>query len=155
MLVWNEPLVQDWKYEAADWVVEPGLPIHHLRIIQRLVDSNSIRWYSIFDTGLAQGQSDYSFRLADKLEANSRLESRPHSCDVGAILQRTEFCRFCEYSFFDRTDCESLQRWIHSGDESDRWSPQVLAGVAALGCLALYVNQPKVRQFRTQSRRRS
>ncbi len=154
MLVWNAPTVRDWKYEVADWVVEPGLPDHHSRIIQRHVDPNSVRWYSIFDTRLAQGHSDYSLRRADELDANSRLESRPHPADVGAILQRTESCRYLAYSLFARTDCESLQRWIHTGDENARWSPQVVTGVAAL-LLALAFNQPKVPQPRTQSHHRS
>ena len=63
MLVSKAPLVRAWKYQTADWVVEPGLPDHHLRIIQQHVDPNSIGWYSIFDTRLAQGHSDYSLRV--------------------------------------------------------------------------------------------
>ena len=109
MRVWNEPMVQDWKYKAADWVVEPSLPDHHLRIIAQFVDPNLRRWYRIFDTRLTQVHSDYSFRLADELDANSRLEARPHPDDVEAILQRTKSCRFLKYSIPARTDCESLQ----------------------------------------------
>lgn len=151
MLVSKAPLVRAWKYQTADWVVEPGLPDHHLRIIQQHVDPNSIGWYSIFDTRLAQGHSDYSLRRADELEATSRLESRPHSADVGAILQRTASCHFVAYSLFARTDCESLQRWIHTGEENARWSPQVLAGVALLGGIALAFIKPNVRQSRRRS----
>lgn len=86
MIAWNEQMVQDWKYKAADWVVEPGLPDHHLRIIHPFVDPNSVRWYKIFDTRLTQGYSNYTYRRADELEKNSRLEARPHPDDVGAIL---------------------------------------------------------------------
>ena len=153
MLVWNEVILQHWKYAVADWVVEPGIPDHHLRIVGQFVDSASIRWYRIFDTSMTEVHSDYKLRRADDLEPKSRLEARPLPADVAAILQRTEHCRFVRYSIFARTDCESLQRWIHSGNESARWSPQVWTALGTVCCLALAYVPPRSQRSRQPRRR--
>ena len=128
----------NWKFEIADWVMEPGLPNHHLRIIHRFLDASGVRWYIIHDTHLLD-VSDYRYRQADELEPKSNLYARPHPDHVQAILERAELCRGIEWSALARTDCESIQRWIHTGNEGDRWSPQVWMGigVAVLGAVIL------------------
>ena len=118
-----------WKYQTGDWVMEPGLPNHHLRIIDVLVDDNSVRFYLIFDTTMRDGFSDFRWRQADELEFKSKLEARPHADQVPAIVQRVLLCRYVGYSLWSRTDCESLQRWIHTGMEQVRWSPQVWTAI--------------------------
>jgi hypothetical protein len=128
-------------------VVEPGFPDHHLRIIQQLHE-NGVRWYLIFDTSLTGRVSDYKWRLADDLESKSRLEKRPDPDDVEAILERTASCRYILYSLLARTDCESLQRWIHTGNEADRWSPQVLIGVGLAAVITLACTQPNQQRYR-------
>ena len=159
MLLWkdevgtlsNYAVVAEWRYRGADWVVEPGFPNHHLRIIRQFYDVKGVRWYQIFDTSLTERYSDYKWRCADELESKSRLEARPHPDDVPAILQRPDFSRYIPYSILARTDCESLQRWIHTGAEDDRWSPQVwkaVAGAVISGSIALACSQPKRRQTR-------
>jgi hypothetical protein len=143
MLMWNSQVRIPWKYEAGDWVVEPGLPDHHLRIVQQVLDANA-RWYLIFDTNLfTEGYGNHKWRGADELEWKSRLGARPHPNDVPAVLERTASCRFIKYSILARTDCESLQRWIHSGEERDRWSPQVWIGAGLFGAVILAYAQPK------------
>jgi hypothetical protein len=126
--LWNYPVVEQWKYGQADWVVESGFPDHHLRIIRQLFQ-DGVRWYLVFNTSLAGRFSDYKWRRASELESKSRLEKRPDANDVEAILKRAASCRYILYSLLARTDCESLQRWIHTGDEGDRWSPQVWKGI--------------------------
>lgn len=123
--LWNTVVVEHWNYEAGDWVVELGLPDHHLRIVRQFFDASAVRWYRIFDTSLRGGYGDYGWRQADELESKSRLKARPEPDQVPAILERTERCRFVEWSILARTECESIQGWIHTGNESDRWSSQV------------------------------
>ena len=74
----------------------------------------------------------------------------PHPGQIPAILERAALSRFLSYSLFARTDCESLQRWIHTGNEQDRWSPQVWMGIggSVLGTLVVAANQPKRRGSR-------
>jgi len=150
LIVPNE--VIEWKYEVGDWVVEPGLPNHHLRVVRHFVnlgplDFRPVRWYGIFDTNLLErGGGDYSWRLADELEHTSFLNARPAPGQVPEILKRTEQCRHLPWSIMNRTDCESIQRWIHSGDENDRWSPQVLLGVGtAIAALVFALNRQQSR----------
>lgn len=144
MLMWNSQVQMFWKYEVGDWVVEPGLPDHHLRIVQQFVDGNLACWYGIFDTSLKNMYGDYRWRQANELEPKSRLKARPQPDQVPAILERTEFCRGIEWSMLARTDCESIQGWIHSGNEQDRWSPQVWIGIGAgaLAAIALSSRRP-------------
>lgn len=138
----NFLIIEHWKYQSGDWVVETGLPDHHLRIIHRFSDANVVRWYIIFDTRLLD-VCEYKYRHADELEPKSVLRARPHPDQVQAILARAEFCRGIGWSMWARTDCESIQRWIHTGNESDRWSPQVLIGGSlVLGALIVAANQP-------------
>jgi hypothetical protein len=145
---WNAIVVESWKYESGDWVVEPGLPDHHLRIVQQFLDAQNVRWYGIFDTSLRENYGDYRWRQANELEPKSRLKARPEPDQVPAILERTAFCRGIEWSMLARTDCESIQGWIHSGNENDRWSPQVWMGIGlgVLGVIALASGQPKQRR---------
>jgi hypothetical protein len=135
-------VVDPWKYQAGDWVVEPGLPDHHLRVIEQFFDANGARWYTIFDTSLREQYGDYRWRNAEELERLSNLKARPEPQDLPAILARAASCRGIAWSMLARTDCESIQGWIHSGDESDRWSAQVWLGIG-LGVFALASNQPR------------
>lgn len=149
MYAWNEgQLVASWKYQSGDWVVEPGLPDHHLRIIERFIDANGAPWYTIFDTSLRVDYGDYRWRHADELEPRSRLKARPDPDAVPAILARTLSCCGIGWSMLARTDCESIQGWIQSGNEDDRWSPQVCMGIGAglLGAIALVNNLPQQRR---------
>lgn len=148
MLMWNPQLQILWNYQEGDWVVEPGLPDHHLRIVQWFVDGNLVRWYRVFDTSSRNVYGDYRWRLADELESKSRLKARPEPDRIPAILERTEQCRFIEWSILARTDCESIQGWIHSGDEQDRWSPQVWIGVGLVAGVIALASQPKQRRVR-------
>lgn len=148
MLMWNPQLQFWWNYQEGDWVVEPGIPDHHLRIVQRFVDGNLVRWYRIFDTSPKDVYGDYRWRQADELEAKSRLKARPTPDQIPAILQRTEQCRFIEWSILARTDCESIQGWIHSGDEQDRWSSQVWIGVGVVGAIVLASQQQRRPRYR-------
>jgi hypothetical protein len=145
---WNTVVVESWKYQSGEWVVEPGLPDHHLRIVQQVLDANDVRWYSIFDTSLRDSYGDYRRRQANELEPKSRLKSRPEPEEVPAVLERTAFCRGIEWSVLAQTDCESLQGWIHSGNENDRWSPQVWIAIGAgvLSAIALANGQSKQRR---------
>src|SRR5437667_39036 len=122
-----------FNYEIGDWVKKFGLPQHHLRITDRLVDEgDGQRWYKIFDTTLNRGHADYEWVLADQLEASSVLVAHAvNSVHVQQILWRCQ--NFCclPYSIRQRQDCESVQRFIHTGRENDRWSPQVWTGIAA------------------------
>ncbi len=123
------PVVQQWRYAPWDWVMEPGLPNHHLRIVEQ-GSINFVRWYLVFDTRLGS-HGDYSWRLADALERKSLRIAGAAPDQIPGIRQRTERCYLVGYSFLARTDCESIQRWIQTGNESDRWSPQVVAGAGA------------------------
>jgi len=116
-----------FKYQSADWVRQYGLPQHHLRIISLYVDVNGQRWYWIFDTTLNRKYADYRWIGASELEAGSELVL-PADNDMHAwyILQRCERLRCVKYSIPQKLDCESLQRFIQTGREDDRWSPQVV-----------------------------
>jgi hypothetical protein len=109
--------------------MELGFPNHHLRTVeQRWI--NSTRWYLIFDTRLGS-HGDYRLRPAHELESKSVRIAGASPDQIPGIRQRTEFCRCIGYSFLARTDCESIQRWIQTGNPADRWSPQVVAGAGA------------------------
>ena len=116
-----------FKYQPADWVKQYGLPQHHLRIVSWIVDANGESWYLIFDTTLNRKCADYRWIRATELEDGSELVQRAendiHACD---ILQRCERLRCVKYSIPQKLDCESLQRFIQTGREEDRWSPQVV-----------------------------
>ncbi len=132
----SAPVVQQWRYQPWDWVMLFGFPNHHLRIVEQRWNG-SVRWYWIFDTRLGS-HGEYSWRRADELdpEHKSVLIARATPDQIPGIRQRTEQCHLVGYSFLARTDCESIQRWIQTGKEGDRWSPQVVAGAGA-GLLAL------------------
>jgi hypothetical protein len=145
-----------WKYLEGDWVMSPswaGLVDHHLRITGRLIDGNWERWYQVFDTTLTRGYADYSWLRAGEFENESRLVNRPDWACVAGTLQRTAYCQNVPYSIPNRTDCESLQRWIHTGLEQYRWNPQIWTLVATLvgGVAIAYFNtneKPKRRKSR-------
>jgi hypothetical protein len=148
----------EWKYEIADWIMSPSwgfLIDHHMRITNRLVDVNSQRWYQILDTTLTRGEADYEWVVADAIEKNSRLVQRPDPRVVPAILQRTAQCKGLKYSIPERLDCESLQRWIHTGQEQYRWCPQVWTLVATLvGSVVIAAFQTKPKPKRRRAYRR-
>lgn len=148
----------NWTHEVGDWIVSPswgGLIDHHMRVIDRLTDINGQRWYRIFDTTLARGHADYEWVAADALERNSRIVQRPHPFFVLAILDRAAKCKGLKYSVSDRQDCESLQRWIHTGQEQYRWCPQVWTAVATVfGSVLIAAFQKKASTRRRTGRRR-
>jgi hypothetical protein len=128
-LIPNQP---KWSFEVGDWITSSswmGLIDHHMRVTQRLVDSNSVRWYQVFDTTVTRGYADYEWVLADKLESESRLVIRPYPEYIPAILHRAAHCQHLVYSVPARMDCESVQRWIQTGLEQFRWSGQVWTGI--------------------------
>ena len=128
-----------FKYQVADWVKQYGLPQHHLRIVLTHVDANFQRWYRIFDTTLGRTQADYGWILADVLESNSALVERAKSqAHALEILGRCQANCCLKYSIPRRQDCESLQRFIQTGREDDRWSPQVWTGIAAAVIVGLF-----------------
>lgn len=115
-----------FKYQSTDWVKQYGLPQHHLRIISLRVDAEGQRWYWIFDTTLTRKFADYRWIRATELEARSELVQRAESTvRAWDILQRCERLRCLKYSIPQKQDCESLQRFIQTGREADRWSSQV------------------------------
>lgn len=150
----------DFKYLNADWVKENGFPQHNLRIISRNVDEHGQRWYTIFDTTLKREYADYDWRWADVLEANSELVKSAESVDhARAILQRCADLRYMRYSIPRRQDCESLQRYIQTAREEDRWCPQLWKAIGLVtGSLLLVatINDHQQEQKRKAvSRRRA
>jgi hypothetical protein len=128
-----------FKFQVADWVKKLGVPQHHLRITQVLVDDNGQRWYEIFDTTLQRGRADYEWVLADQLEEFSVLVARAESiAHATEILERCKPLYGLQYAIPGRQDCESIQRFIHTGREADRWSPQVWTGIAAAVVLGFF-----------------
>src|SRR5262245_36779072 len=122
----HKPKELEWEFDPADWIMSAswlGLIDHHMRVVRRYVDENQERWYLIFDTTLKRGYGDYEWVEAAQLENYARLVQRPDPQFIDAILQRTAMCRGLKYSIPDRLDCESLQRWIHTGCEAFRWCP--------------------------------
>lgn len=137
----------DFKYSAADWVKQFGLPQHHLRIIFHHVDSASQRWYQIFDTTLRRGHADYDWTPADVLEANSELVMSAENSDhARAILQRCANLQGLSYSIPQRQDCESLQGYIQTAREQDRWSTQVWTAIGTAFASVLVVATIKNQQ---------
>jgi hypothetical protein len=146
-----------WKYQDGDWVAELGLPDHHLRIISRYVSVQGQRCYLIFDTTRKRAWADYEARLADELEKNSHLVQHAASEEhARSILQLCANARFLPYSIPERQDCESLQRWIHTGGREEyRWSPQVWGGIAIVAFAlvqAVIQTQPRSRPRRRKVR---
>ena len=138
-----------FEYRNGDWVKELGVPEHHLRVINSFID-NGYRWYQTYDTTLERRYSEYQLRSADELEANSVLVQRAESPDhLIAILARCEATRHMSYSVPAKWDCHSLQRYIQTGREEDRWCPQVWTGIAffavAVGLAATLANQRQAR----------
>jgi len=130
-----------FKFQVGDWVKENGLPQHHLRVTSVGFDMNAgLPIYQVFDTTLRRGHADYEWRWAHPFEANSILVQRANGpLHVQQILGRCQ--NFCclKYSIPQRQDCESIQRFIHTGREADRWSPQVWTGIAAAITVAIMV----------------
>ena len=118
--------------------MNPSFIEHHMRVTGRFVYDGQ-RWYQIFDTTLTGGYADYDLVPADHFEKESRLVNRPDWDWVAAILERTAKCRYVPYSIPNRTDCESVQWWIHGGH---RWNLQISTLLAALvgGVASAYFN---------------
>jgi hypothetical protein len=89
---WTSIVVAPWKYESGDWVIEPGLPDHHLRIVQQFWDGD-LRWYRIFDTSLRDHYGDYRWRQASELESKSYLKARPAADQIPAIPELDSYRR--------------------------------------------------------------
>jgi len=141
--LWNAPTFYvrpqiAWRYQAGDWVIEPGIPDHHLRIAEQRLDESGSRQYVVFDARPNQ-LSGYGLRNADELERKSKLNVRPQPHEIPAVMQRTQRACGLKYSVLGHTECESLQRWIQTGDEKDRWSPQLLLAIRRVGSLPLRV----------------
>jgi len=132
------------KYLSGDWVMQWGIAEHHLRIISTDVDAYGIGRYRIFDTTWTRGYADYDWKLAKELEGNSVLvQHAANEEHLQSIFQLCAYTQYLKYSIRDRQDCESLQRWIHTGGREEyRWCPQIWVPVAALG-LALAFNTVK------------
>lgn len=134
-----------FKYQDGDWVKEYGIPEHHLRIIIFVEMEDGGRWYMTYDTTLQQGYSEYKWRWADELEAKSELVQHADGpAHLQLILARCLATWHLKYSIPARLDCESLQRFIQTGQEEDRWSPQVWTGigiVAVVGLVFALANQ--------------
>lgn len=91
-----------WKYEVGDWILNPiwgGLIDHHMRITDRLADTNGQRRYQIFDTALARGTADYEFALADTLERSSRLG--PATGFISCFVNPVARCPVSRAEIFD------------------------------------------------------
>jgi hypothetical protein len=130
-----------FRFQVGDWVKEIGLPQHHLRVTALDLDMNTgLPIYQIFDTTLRRGHADYEWRWAHEFEANSMLVQRADSSrHVQQILERCQNFYCLKYSIPQRQDCESIQRFIHTGREEDRWSPQVWTGIAAAVTVGIIV----------------
>jgi hypothetical protein len=125
-----------FKYRDGDWVKERGFPEHHLRIMYFFESDDGRRLYMTYDTTLKRGYSDYELRDANQLEANSDLvQHADNDMHLQYILARCQASQHIKYSIPGRTDCESLQRFIQTGDEADRWCPQLwkYIAIAAVG----------------------
>lgn len=119
-----------YEYRVGDWVKKKSVPNHHLLIVEAGPDMCGHPSYQIFDTKVDRGHADFDCVLADELEANSELVLHADSPEhVRAILQRCQELCCRDYSILKRQDCESLQRYIHTGQEADRWSPQVVGAI--------------------------
>jgi hypothetical protein len=95
--------------------------------------------YQIFDTTLDRRISGFISVDAAELDANSMLVKSAENYQHGeAIVNRCVQLQNVWYSIPARTDCESLQGFIHCGREEDRHSSQVQGalGVAALALIA-------------------
>lgn len=138
--LWNAPMLHVqpvvWSFQAGDWVVEKGIPDHHLRIIEQFTDALGIRFYIVFETSLRDKFSGLRYRNAEQLESKAAWKMGAGN-DLDAILERARRACGIPYSILARTDCESLQRWIQSGKEEDRWSTQLwlALGLGGLGLL--------------------
>jgi hypothetical protein len=147
----------DWVFEIADWAESTGVSYlflinHHLRITARWRDADGVRWYQIFDTTAKRGHGDYESVLATEIESHCRRVRRPPAHAISGILARTAQCRYVPYSIKDRQDCESIQRWIETGLEKYRFSPQVWTFaalvVASFGYGVYQTYKPKPRRRR-------
>jgi hypothetical protein len=122
------------KYRRADWMRQRyGFPKHNLRIACFQIDPNTRRWlYQVFDTTLSRGLADFVWMDAAELERNYELVmSAYNDYHANVIIARCCALRGLWYSFSARTDCESLQRLIQTGQEIDRFSPQVQGAIGA------------------------
>jgi len=129
-----QPVV--WSFRAGDWVVEKGVPNHHLRIIEQFTDALGIRFYVVFETSQRDKFSGFRYRNAEQLESTATWKMGAGN-ELDAIVERARRACGIPYSILARTDCESLQRWIQSGKEEDRWSTQLwfALGLGGLGLL--------------------
>jgi hypothetical protein len=112
------------KFGAGDWLVKKGIPDHHLRVIEPHTDHLGNRFYLVFETSLRDKLSGFRYRNAEQLESTATWKMGAGN-DLDGILDRARRACGIEYSILAHTDCESLQRWIQTGKEEDRWSTQV------------------------------
>ena len=151
----------DWVFRIADWAQSIGVSYlflinHHLRITARWMDEDGVRWYQIFDTTAKRGHADHQTVSAAEIEKHCRLVKRPPAYAIPGILARVPRCRYLPYSIYNRQDCESIQRWIETGEEKYRFSPQVWTAVAlvafSLGFGVYQAYRPKPQRRRNPRR---
>jgi hypothetical protein len=147
-----------WKYEAGDRTLEPGLFDHYRTIIERRIvyrrydpwgqpfyaeegnpfsSERGEAFYLTFDTRLSRGHAAYEWIDAVAFETESSLDFRPAAESVPAVLARARYCveQGIPYSVLERTDCDSLTRWLYT---DERWNRQLVtvAGGLILGAVA-------------------
>jgi hypothetical protein len=152
----------DWIFEIADWIKSTSasclfLIDHHMRITARWKCEDGVRWYQIFDTTLERGFADYKWVLAAELEKHCQRFRRPPAYAIPGILARVPYCQNVPYSVKDCQDCESIQRWIETGQEKYRFSTQVWSYVAIVGFAFVHgitqSSKPKPRRKRLTVRK--
>jgi hypothetical protein len=152
-----------WKYEVGDRTLEPGFFDHYRTIIESKIfyrrydpwgqpfyveqenpfsGEQGEALYLTFDTTLGRGHAGYEWIDAVPFESRSSLDIRPAAELVPSVLARAQYCveQGVPYSVLDRTDCDSLTRWLYT---DERWNRQLVtvAGGLFLGALAVaFVN---------------
>ena len=161
----------NWKYQAGDRTLEPGLFDHYRAIIQRQIfyrrydawgqpfyiaqeqffGEQGDPFYLTFDTTLSRGYPAYTWVNAVEFENASSLDFRPPAELVPVVLSKAQLCveQPVPYSVLKQTDCDSLTRWLYT---NERWNRQLAATVGGLVLTTLVF--AVVDSFGPQKRRR-
>jgi hypothetical protein len=141
-----------WKYEVGDRTLEQGFFDHYRTIIERKIfyrrydpwgrsfyaaQENPFScelgeaFYLTFDTTLSRGHAGYVWVDAASFESGSSLDFRPDPELVPIVLARAKFCveQGIPYSVLERTDCDSLTRWLYT---DERWNRQLVTTAGGL-----------------------